>query len=374
MIRRKYPETELYAQNLSNEEIANPYLVIYELFDFDHLPYIRELHWEFFKATITGSFNSHLSKKEKCTLVLYHEKIGKLVEAAHIINNQYMQRRKLQFEDRTDLQQILNSKEKTPEQKIIDLIVKIAEPVRLFLVSASLDADKEMVLHDYLVVLPAESLPYEEIKTLIESACAKLGSVIVSFIKEAELIKLLDEGHIFYSMICKSTNLTYEKETSVSTIPVIKNPFGIIEKARSHFHDEFRKAESYLGGAKYYMRNNENNLAAHSLHQATEHTLRALLISLISYYPYGHNLSRMLRYSLRLTTELNEIFPQNTDKERELLLLLNKAYTHTRYRNDYVINDKDLNILLDRITLFQSTALKVLEERLNSFCLLAENS
>ncbi|RAJ83167.1 HEPN domain-containing protein [Chitinophaga dinghuensis] len=209
---------------------------------------------------------------------------------------------------------------------------------------------------------------------MIESACAKLGSVIVSFIKEAELIKLLDEGHIFYSMICRSTNLTYEKETSVSTIPVIKNPFGIIEKARSHFHDEFRKAESYLGGAKYYMRNSENNLAAHSLHQATEHTLRALLISLTSHYPYGHNLSRMLRYSLRLTTALNEIFPQGTDKEHELLVLLNKTYTHTRYRNDYVINDKDLNILLDRVTLFQSTALKVLEERLNSFCLLAENS
>lgn len=68
---------------LTNEELANPYLVIEELFDFAHLPDVRELLWEWLKATVTGSYHRTLSANEQEAIIILFEKLDKLVEAAH---------------------------------------------------------------------------------------------------------------------------------------------------------------------------------------------------------------------------------------------------------------------------------------------------
>src|SRR5690349_1276428 len=70
---------------LSPEEVENPYLVLENLFDFAHLPQIREIFWEFFKATITGSYPKKLSWTERNEIVCLYEYIEKLIEAAHLL-------------------------------------------------------------------------------------------------------------------------------------------------------------------------------------------------------------------------------------------------------------------------------------------------
>src|SRR5258708_6990459 len=71
---------------LSKEEINDPYLVIHDLFDFGHFPDIRQMLWDFFKATITGSYSKKLGKEERFEIVVLYEYIEKLIEAVHIIN------------------------------------------------------------------------------------------------------------------------------------------------------------------------------------------------------------------------------------------------------------------------------------------------
>jgi Uncharacterized conserved protein related to C-terminal domain of eukaryotic chaperone, SACSIN len=368
MIRRDFPDTELCPHKLTPEEIVDPYLVISELFQFDHLPCLRELHWEFFKSTVTGGFNRGLDRRERYTLVHYYELIGKLIEAAHILYTQYRQRRKHCKENRTDIQHILTDTKRTPVQKIIDVIAKAAEPEKVFTINITPDfSEPPKMQYDYLALLPAQSQPYDECQNLIESACGGMGSVIVAFNKAFEVSKLLQEGHIFYSLVCQPGNLVYDKGATPLPLPEKIDVAGIIEKARTNFGNEFKKALSYLNGAKYFMLNKDYNLAAHLLHQATEHTLRAVLISLTGHNPYGHNLFRLLRYSLRITTELCKLFPQNTDKEKDLLTLLNLAYSHTRYRNDYEIGPGELCLLLERVDLFQTIAQQVLENHITTF-------
>lgn len=80
------PQKVTLPQKLTPAEIDNPHQVIYELFDFAHLPRIRELLWEFFKTTVTGNYSHDLHRRERELLVTIYEKIEKLVEAAHIIN------------------------------------------------------------------------------------------------------------------------------------------------------------------------------------------------------------------------------------------------------------------------------------------------
>lgn len=72
--------------HLSKEEMANPYLVIDELFDFAHLPDVQELLWEWLKVTVTGNFHKTLSSSERASIITLYEKLEKLVEAAHVMH------------------------------------------------------------------------------------------------------------------------------------------------------------------------------------------------------------------------------------------------------------------------------------------------
>jgi len=71
---------------LTKEEIANPNLVIDELFDFAHLPDVRELLWEWLKTTVTGSYTKTLTAREREAIIILYEKMEKLVEAAHVLH------------------------------------------------------------------------------------------------------------------------------------------------------------------------------------------------------------------------------------------------------------------------------------------------
>lgn len=74
------------SQLLSSKEIADPQLVIDELFDFAHLPEIRELLWEWLKVTVTGTYHKELNASERSTILTLYEKLSKLVEAAHVMH------------------------------------------------------------------------------------------------------------------------------------------------------------------------------------------------------------------------------------------------------------------------------------------------
>ena len=80
----QYSPSELEPRRLTGEEIENPKLVIDDFFEFAHLPEVREFIWEWIKVTAIGNFHE-LSAIERSNLLYLYEKIGKLIEAVHII-------------------------------------------------------------------------------------------------------------------------------------------------------------------------------------------------------------------------------------------------------------------------------------------------
>lgn len=80
---------------LNEKEIADPYLVIDELFDFAHLPDVRELLWDWLKTTVTGSYHKTLTPAERYAIITLYEKIKKLVEAVHILHEREIKNKKI---------------------------------------------------------------------------------------------------------------------------------------------------------------------------------------------------------------------------------------------------------------------------------------
>lgn len=93
-----YPEWEKQARLLTKEEMENPNLVLEELFDFAHLPEIRNLLWEWLKTTVTGDFNESLDPREKSAILFLYEKMQKLIEASYLILQKQQQATKQEEE------------------------------------------------------------------------------------------------------------------------------------------------------------------------------------------------------------------------------------------------------------------------------------
>jgi len=85
----KYTEADFQPHHLTEKEIADPRLVFYDVFDFEHLPGIRNLLWDWLKATVIGNYNRELDKRERHIIILTYEKLQRMIEAAHIMNEQY---------------------------------------------------------------------------------------------------------------------------------------------------------------------------------------------------------------------------------------------------------------------------------------------
>ncbi|HEX7905951.1 MAG TPA: hypothetical protein VF487_18895 [Chitinophagaceae bacterium] len=83
-----YPSWELKPRKLSQAETNDPLQVIHSFYDYAHLPQVRELLWKWLKATVTGTFNSGLTRRERDSLTHFFEHLEKLIEATHIIHQQ----------------------------------------------------------------------------------------------------------------------------------------------------------------------------------------------------------------------------------------------------------------------------------------------
>lgn len=71
---------------LSDEEIEDPFLTIEDFFSFGHLPDIRQMMWEWYKSTVTGTFPRDLERRERKEITHLFEYLERLIEATHLLN------------------------------------------------------------------------------------------------------------------------------------------------------------------------------------------------------------------------------------------------------------------------------------------------
>ncbi len=84
------------------------------------------------------------------------------------------------------------------------------------------------------------------------------------------------------------------------------------------------------------------------LHQAVEHTCRALIRVCTGHRIVSHNLDYLLGFVSSFFIEMAKIFPCNTMEERELFEVLLHGYSDSRYSEEYVVDLAKVPILIRR--------------------------
>jgi Uncharacterized conserved protein related to C-terminal domain of eukaryotic chaperone, SACSIN len=249
------------------------------------------------------------------------------------------------------------------QQQLTEVIVKAANPDMMFLLGATLHRKRcESIFNDLapscqhisdctlLILLP--NLANKELhdwQDKIENHCSNAIPVTTLVLQTSTFIEWLQAGLPFAVAAWQHAPVLYDAGNICrEDIPEPRETINSKE-ATKQWEDGLSKAKEFLAGAELYRVRKQHKMAAFMLHQSAEQALRTLLKVGTGYHANTHSIDRLLRYGSLVAYQLPQLFPRQTEQEKRLFNLLQKAYIDTRYKEDYKITDEELLTLIEKI-------------------------
>jgi HEPN domain-containing protein len=107
--------------------------------------------------------------------------------------------------------------------------------------------------------------------------------------------------------------------------------------------------------------------AAFDLHQSTEHAYKTLLLVFTLYNPNEHFLAILGKECEQYFPDLRNLFPKETEEQKERFKLLEYAYIGGRYDPKYRISKEDLEILAKDVKELLRITEKVCREKIQYY-------
>src|SRR5262249_36954300 len=103
----------------------------------------------------------------------------------------------------------------------------------------------------------------------------------------------IKRGQYFFRDIATEGVLLYTSNASTFSAKSAPTHAQRKEQAERDFERFHTGAHGFLKGADFYIGERLNNLAAFSLHQATERFFAAFLLTFTAYMPHSHNIEKL---------------------------------------------------------------------------------
>ncbi|SDD77733.1 HEPN domain-containing protein [Niabella drilacis] len=249
------------------------------------------------------------------------------------------------------------------QQQLTDVIIKTTTPDMIFLLGAMLhrkrsesifneSAPYSQQLSDCTLLILLPNLANKELhewQDKIENHCGAILPVTTLVLATPTFVEWLQACLPFALSVWRHAPVLYDTgHICREDIPELKAPISN-KDAIKQWEDGLSKAREFLAGAELYRVRKQHKMAAFMLHQSAEQALRALLKAGTGYHANTHSIDRLLRYSSLVAHQLPEIFPRQTEQDKRLFNLLQKAYIDTRYKEDYKITDEELLTLTGKV-------------------------
>jgi HEPN domain-containing protein len=248
-------------------------------------------------------------------------------------------------------------------QQIVDIIVHVMKPEKIFFLGASMVCNNaenvfrknilsSCTIKEYqlLVVLPdTEKRDADEVQDIIENNCRSHTPVTSIVIPLHIFNQWMVKGHLLAHTVYHADCLIHDKGTAALASPGEYKVGELQRKVRKEFEDWAGRAVEFLAGAETFRTREQYNIAAFLLHQAAELAYMAIVRLVTGFRAGTHNLDKLSRYAVPFCGTATHVFPRHNDKERRLFKLIQKAYIHGRYKDDFIITEKELEILMERV-------------------------
>jgi uncharacterized protein len=174
----------------------------------------------------------------------------------------------------------------------------------------------------------------------------------------------ISEDYYFFTDIAQEGVLLYDSGRYKLATPGPITPSLQARKAQGDLSYWLEKGNGFYKIFKFCLTNQDYNLAAFILHQATECYYVSILLVFTGYKPKSHNLKYLNKQAISIDIRFQEIFPMRNKEEEELFQLLKKAYIDARYNKEYSISTSELNYLGDKVHLLCKMTKEICEKEI----------
>ena len=212
-------------------------------------------------------------------------------------------------------------------------------------------ASLKWISHYYLLVLvqKTKEQSLNAIQDKIENNLQHSIPVTAIVLCIDEFRQWLVKGHPFAAAVYQKGWLLHDAEDNMLPFPKQVSEDELEKEMAIFYKGASLKIGSFLAGAELYKLRKEYRLSAFMLHQVAEQSLHALLLIHTGLRVNTHSIDKLIRYCSMFCHRLTELFPKNSEKNKKLYALLNKAYIDARYKDDYVITGEELSALTGKV-------------------------
>ncbi|HVB02137.1 MAG TPA: HEPN domain-containing protein [Chitinophagaceae bacterium] len=219
------------------------------------------------------------------------------------------------------------------------------------------DESKDQYAFDLLLITRnGEKRPEHEIQEMIENRCRGFAR-LNAWVHSTKTLRVgLETGNLFFTAVIRDGISLHDQGTGDYPDPPCIAPVEKLHHMAIAWQTWSVRAAGFLQGVDFYTEKGDLRIAVFMLHQAAEHICTGIILALTGYRITTHNLDKLLRFINNFTGEFAALFPRNTEEEIRLFMLLQQAYTHSRYRDNYLISPQELSSLTRRIKWFMQMA------------------
>ncbi|MCZ7865798.1 nucleotidyltransferase and HEPN domain-containing protein [Agrobacterium salinitolerans] len=163
-----------------------------------------------------------------------------------------------------------------------------------------------------------------------------------------EISNFLHDGQYFFVDLAREGVVLYELDDRPLAEAKQLSPVDAIRVAEEHFEKQFRNAVDFLKGSKFFVQEENINLATFNLHQSVETAYSCYLLTHTNYTPASHNLKFLRGLSEDRDHRLIDIWPRDRQRFTRWYNILNEAYVKARYSKRFEVSEEALTWLQER--------------------------
>jgi HEPN domain-containing protein len=157
----------------------------------------------------------------------------------------------------------------------------------------------------------------------------------------------LKKGHYFFGSLYQNGVLLFDNNVACLSFP---RPYTqSVANLEKYWQNRYQLAEGFLKSASHAILQGWNGMAVFMLHQSVEHICIAMIRIHMGYKTTTHNLSRLIAMVENFSLYSITVFPRITPDEVRVFNILEKAYSHARYDDDYAISSETVNGLKTQV-------------------------
>ena len=236
-------------------------------------------------------------------------------------------------------------------ERLVPMIVRAVQVEKIVLYGGSDPAlPPSLASFDLLIITREDERRSDyELQDIIESRCRETAAVTALVHDIAYVNKKLQERQYFFSTVLHEGILLYDARRTPLAEAGIPDWEEVRMMAEKDFDRWTRVARDFFHSAEFILGKRSWNTATFFLHQAAEQCYQAILLTFMGYKPTTHNLDKLRRYTNRFSVELALLFPLDNEEEEDLFRLLSSGYVSARYKEEFIITEREVGLLIERI-------------------------